>query len=132
MRPYANEEESKYPKVIMTSNDEWNPEILDHEIDNEGEEWFNAQEDLPLPTQLFDVKGNYAHEASLHNITMNHPELNDHALPDPAHHMQCFKGKTIDVAQDKKVTKLIEVKTHLLDFDKLRPHFAWLPADALK
>ena len=119
MRPYTDEEESKYPKVIMTSNDEWNPEILDHEIDNEGEEWFNTQEELPSPTKLFDVEGNCMHEASLHNATMNHPELDDHVHPDPACHMQCFEGETIDAAQDEKVTKPIEVKTHLPDFDKL-------------
>ena len=119
MRPCTDEEESKYPKVIVTSNDEWNPEILDHEIEDEDKERFNAQEELPLPTKLFDVKGNCVHEVSLHNITMNHPELDDHMLPDPAHHTQCFEGETIDTTQDEKVTKPIEVKTHLPDFDKL-------------
>ena len=68
MRPYTDDEESKYPKVVVTSNNEWNPEALDQEIDDEDEEWHDAQEDMPLPHKLFDIEGNYIHEVLMHTM----------------------------------------------------------------
>ena len=61
MRPHIDAEYEKHPHVIMTSNSEWNQQILDHEIDDEAEDWFDMQEDLPFPDNLFDDEGTCIH-----------------------------------------------------------------------
>ena len=58
--PYTDTEWDNLPHVILTADMDWDPTILDHEMEDR-EEWFDAMQDLPViePDPLFNVVGNY-------------------------------------------------------------------------
>lgn len=62
IRPYTDKEWEDLPHVILTADTDWDPTIIDCELEDE-EEWFDAmqnipQEDLDFP---FDDIGDYKH-----------------------------------------------------------------------
>jgi hypothetical protein len=64
IRPYTDQEFDTLPHVIMTSEFEWDPSVLDHEF-KEDESWGNPH---PIPSSSTDV-GDY--NIVLHyNITL--------------------------------------------------------------
>ena len=45
IRPYADDEYDTLPYVILTSDDEWDPAILDYSIDDndaDNDEWYDS------------------------------------------------------------------------------------------
>ena len=60
LRPYSDKEWNTLPHVILTSEVEWDPSVLDLDIDD-NQEWFDAISDDPdCPSlQLFDAYGDY-------------------------------------------------------------------------
>src|SRR5687767_4043023 len=60
IRPYTNKEWDKLSHVILTADVDWDPSILDHELED-GEEWFDTMQDIPEfdPDPLFDEVGDY-------------------------------------------------------------------------
>ena len=60
IRPYTDAEWNSYPHVFLTSETEWNPSIMDHDLE-EDEQWFDAISDLSADptTNLFDEFGDY-------------------------------------------------------------------------
>jgi len=73
IHPYTNAEWDSLLHVILTADTDWDPTILDHEMED-GEEWFDAMQDLPdiEPDPLFDDTGDYKH---VHYVT--HTMIND-------------------------------------------------------
>jgi hypothetical protein len=61
IHPPDDKELENLPHVILTSDADWNPNIVDSEIDLD--EWLDAQMDLPgfneYGDQKFDAQGNY-------------------------------------------------------------------------
>ena len=62
MIPYTDEEWETLPHVIMSSDQDWDPTVLDHIMD-EDEQWFDALEDpIVYPgNNDFDKYGEYRH-----------------------------------------------------------------------
>ena len=61
LRPYTDKEWDTLPHVVLTSDDNWNPQVFDHSFDLSDETWYDALEQLedsPM-TNLFDECGNY-------------------------------------------------------------------------
>jgi hypothetical protein len=60
IRPYTDKEWDTLPHVILTSDEDWDPTVLDHTLDDD-DEWFDAVSDLQTDptTNLFDEFGNY-------------------------------------------------------------------------
>jgi hypothetical protein len=73
MRPYNDHEWDTLPHVILTSDTEWNPSVLDNDLDDD-ENWYDALSDLPDdPTnQLFDQFGNYRHRTIINKHAITH------------------------------------------------------------
>ena len=46
IRPYTDKEWDKLPHVIWTRDLDWNPNIFDHEFDDDDDEWYDAISDL--------------------------------------------------------------------------------------
>ena len=65
--PYTDTEWDNLPHVILTADTDWDPSVLDHELED-GEEWFDAMQDFPdiEPDPFFDEVGDYKH---LHHVT---------------------------------------------------------------
>jgi len=67
MRPCTDEEMDEYPHVILTSDSEWNPTVLDQEADDM--DWFDALQDIEdgSPSR-FDLQGNYRKQQIVHEL----------------------------------------------------------------
>jgi hypothetical protein len=58
MRPYTDDEWKTLPHVIFTSDVDWDPRILDFDVEG-NDEWYDAISDNVDHTDLFDVFGDY-------------------------------------------------------------------------
>jgi hypothetical protein len=58
MRPYTDVEYESLPHVILTSDVDWDPRILDFDIDD-NDDWYDAISDNVNHSDLFDVFGDY-------------------------------------------------------------------------
>ena len=60
--PFTSKEWDELPHVILTADTDWDPTVMDCELED-GEEWFDAMQDLPEldPDPLFDDVGDYRH-----------------------------------------------------------------------
>ena len=60
MRPYIDNEWDDLSHIVLTSDTDWNPSILDNTIDD-NEEWLDALSNFPndTPDSLFDLQENY-------------------------------------------------------------------------
>jgi hypothetical protein len=58
MRPYTDVEYESPPRVILTSNVDWNSRLLDFDIDDDN--WYDASSDNMNHSELFDAYRNYA------------------------------------------------------------------------
>jgi hypothetical protein len=56
MRPYTDVEYKSLPHVIITSNVDWDPWVLDFDIDD-NDDWYDAISDNMNHSELFDVFG---------------------------------------------------------------------------
>jgi hypothetical protein len=64
IRPYTDQEFDTLPHIILTSELEWDPSVLDH-IFKEDEQWGEA----PTFKTQFDEVGDYTHRVILHHNT---------------------------------------------------------------
>jgi hypothetical protein len=59
MRPYMDVEYESPPHVILTSDIDWNPRLLDFDIDDNDDCWYDASSDNMNHSELFDAFRNY-------------------------------------------------------------------------
>ena len=118
IRPYTDKEWDELPHVVLTADTDWNPSILDNEIE-EDEDWFNAMEDLPdlSPDPFFDDYGDYRHihvvtEAILSDSIIENSILND--LPSI---FQAYEHS---------------VRPRAIDYQQYQYKFTFLPTDVIK
>ena len=69
MRPYKDSEWETLPHITLTADIDWDPSVLDNEIED-NEEWFNAISEPPkiASDQLFDKYGDYHHITTISEI----------------------------------------------------------------
>ena len=83
MRPYTDTEWDNLPHVILTDDTDWDPPVIDCELED-GKEWFDAMQDLPdiVPDSLFDDVGDYklVHHAAEANIDLESKVFDDHSI----------------------------------------------------
>ena len=62
MQPYTDEEWDTLPHVVWTSDENWDPSVLDHTLDDD-DAWFDSISDESelLRTSNFDERGDYCH-----------------------------------------------------------------------
>ena len=68
LRPYTDDEWDTLPHIVLTSDDEWDPSVLDHVYDVSSTEWSNtlASHEANPQLNLFDEYGNYIHRTVCH------------------------------------------------------------------
>ena len=76
LRPYTDDEWDNLPNVILTSDLDWDPTILDNIIDD-NDTWFDSVSNLQddSVSNLFDLHGNYQHRYVVHNMCIDDPTL---------------------------------------------------------
>ena len=72
LRPYTDEEWNSLPHVFLTSEETWDPSVLDLDISDDSD-WFNSviHEDLDDPHSLFDDVGNYRQRVHIHSTSVS-------------------------------------------------------------
>jgi hypothetical protein len=118
MRPYTDAEWEQLPHLILASDEEWCPSVLDNDIDDD-DEWYDAVSDLPPDPldKLFDRFGNYQHLTIVNRHSITPTILENHVLP------------TRDLMYEIHER---EIKPATIDYQRLRPYFAWLPTEIIK
>ena len=137
LRPYTDDEWDALPHVLLTSDDEWDPTVLDHAHADDDDIWFDAlsEHQNDIADTLFDEQGNYLmrrasssyfYDARTQHdiddvldacVCAAHPPV-DFGSPDPTH--------TTYVVFDHTVTRAPP------DYSSLRKFFGWLPTDIIK
>ena len=123
LRPYTNHEWDNLPHVMMTDQAIWDPNVLDHEHDQE--EWFDARQDDVDPPSLFDHQGNYLHREVNNNVT---------SFPCTTT-VSAWTADTDPIDDDPPNApryKPREFKTKEPDYKTLRPLFGWLDTDTIR
>ena len=118
MRPYTDKEWGELPHVLLTADTEWDPSILDNELD-ENEEWYNALSDLPTlsPDPLFDEFGDYRHIHLVSEAIQSSSVIENSVITDLPSVFEAYE---------------VAVKPRAIDYQKFQSKFAFLPTDIIK
>ena len=152
MRPPTDKEFDSLPHVVMTSDQDWDPSVLDFSHEEE-ETWYDAleeHEDHPYHN-LFDEYGNYRKRVvvQLSQVLMRSSEnefsnLVDSCIlhssniqPHELHFFDAYAHEHMDTGQgtpsDLQVSQQPRSATPKEpDYAKLRPYFGWVSVDQIK
>ena len=121
MHPPSDDELNDLPHVVLTSDIDWDPSIVDNEMDLE--QWLDAQmehDDLPgindYGDLTFDDQGYYL------DVTVNNVNFYD-AYQSISEF--CELEDIVDHVEYKYRVNPHEVSHNDPDFEALRPYFAW-------
>ena len=146
--PFTDEEWDSLPHVILTGDADWDPSVLDLDLDKNNT-WFDAISDLPhdkLPS-AFDEFGDYnkrvvvqSHDVlyswdtsqhiidacvMVHTYQAQSLDLSHPPAPDP-------EDPALDMLPTLYESHAHEINKHAPDYQALLPMFGWLPADVIK
>src|SRR5688500_4502887 len=118
IRPFTDKERDNLPHVILKADVDWDPTVIDCELED-GEEWFDALEDLPEldPDPLFDEFGNYRHIQHVAQTIVNGDQLDNHVITDYHDVVQLYNQN---------------IMPSKIDYESYRSKLAWLPVDIIK
>jgi hypothetical protein len=145
IRPYTDHEWDNLPHVILTSELEWDPSVLDHDF-KEVEQWG----EVPELDSSFDDYGDYKHRVIVQHLAYFHRQDGDliadvidqcvldaqtsQVLPEPvfydAHETELAIPEGIPLEPAPSGPKVISKREP--DYDQLRPFFGWLSPDIIK
>jgi hypothetical protein len=104
----------------MTSDEEWDPTILDSEVDTDTDEWFDAvATELPLEATIdrrFDDVGDYRHRH-----VMQHSYIRKYEEEEIFHDDQLL------LEANERITT-----PNAVDYEAVRPMLGWQPIDVIK
>ena len=127
MHPPSDEEYDALPHVVFTADTDWNPTIVDNEVDLE--EWLDARiEDDDIPgfneygDQKFDDQGFYRQVNASQLYSQNYFFDAEESTVDNA---------VASIEHQYRVNNQ-EVTAKNPNFETLRPFFAWATVDAIK
>jgi len=148
LHPFTDQEWDSLPHIILTSDTDWNPSVLDVDMD-ENEAWFDAITDLPpeKPPSAFDEFGDYNKRVMVHNhevlyswdtsqhvtdacimVHTYHTQLLNQSCPTPSHPEEF----NLDVLPTTYESQTHEINKRVPDYQALMPMFGWLPADVIQ
>jgi hypothetical protein len=155
IRPYTDREFDTLPHVFLTSEQHWDPSVLDHNI-MDNEQWFDAIEGVPKDpnSNRFDEFGNYKHcvtvqyaayfhrhssndiedvidqcvyDAQYSQVTSDEPNIFYDAHEHLIDDHEEFDPDTFHVQLDPR-----KLNHKPPDYSLLRPFFGWLSPDIIK
>jgi len=155
IRPYTDDEFERLPHVILTSDVDWDPNTLDHSVDDD-DEWHDAAAaHTPSPSgKTFSEVGEYRNRVTVHGVDLHsNDQEDDLEIFYAADEFPMDIDEIIDkcaASSDEENTNAYHVYPHddkdchvyfahptevtatSQDFDQLRPLFGWLPVDIIK
>ena len=133
MRPYTDDEWDSLPHVIWTSDNDWDPCVLDHTVDL-NEHWYDACTDQFLIDQRFDEEGNYRHRFTVQESVMQFQDV-DNIVDDIVDNIVYYNVQSHDVSPTALHSPTPSPRMLLpksKDYDSLQPFFGWLPTNVIK
>ena len=132
MRLYTDQEWEELPHVILTGDNEWDPSVLDYEIDDDDDKWFDAISDIKDTSihRLFDERGNYKKRTIVNRTVVTDSHLQEAA--ELAHHLVPTKDLLLEAYHRESTVHGHEVTPREPDYESLRPNFAWQSAATVK
>ena len=124
LRPYTNTEWETLPHVVWTRDSDWDPTIFDHDVDEGGEEWYDAMMDHAENPhrELFDEFGNYRKRQAI--IVEEH--YVDAVLDEGLVVDRCVRYvNQADLNERQAQPKARRVKPGERDWETLRRFFGW-------
>ena len=132
MRPFTDREFDELPHVILTSDRDWDPSVLDHCFDDD-DAWYDAISDLEEDpsANLFDEYGNYRKRVIVQETFFD--------AVDDMSGTTSYLEDVIDecVYKTYETRHIVEVSERKVkpkepDYKVLAPRFGWLPVDLIK
>ena len=133
MRPYTNDEWDTLPHVIWTSDNDWDPSILDHNLDD-NHEWFSSTSDLAHSfDKRFNDVGDYQQRVIVQDalIVPTHETLHDEDVIDHIVYDQMNAQYAINNVLSGPSARTTSTSKKI-QFDLLQPYFGWLPSDIIQ
>ena len=133
MRPYTDDEWDTLPHVIWTSDNDWDPSILNYNLDD-NDEWFSSTNDL---THSFDKRfndvGDYQKCVVVQDakIVPSCQTLNDEAVIDHIVYDNMNARYSINNILSGPSPRTTS-SSKKIQFDNLQPYFGWLPSDIIQ
>lgn len=130
MRPYTDDEWDSLPHVILTSDADWDPSVLDHVFHSQDEIWYDAithLEDDPTHN-LFDEFGNYLYRRAASCSIYENTLFYD---------MEDIIDSCVCAAHPNSLDHISRVsfEPHVgrapPDYESLKQFFGWLPTDII-
>ena len=76
LRPYTDDEWEELPHIIMTSAVEWDPSVLDHDIEDD-ERWYDAISDNTTELKMWDEFGRYRERVEVSHSKHVYKDIHD-------------------------------------------------------
>ena len=142
MHPPDDEELESLPHVFLTSDADWDPTVVDNEIDIE--EWLDARmelDEIPAFNEYgdfkFDEQGYYRHGinfTSTHSYRDDEDTLNDDEFFDSRKDFDVYDDLEdfIDSIDGLYSVNRMSVSEKNPNFELLRPYFAFAPIETIK
>jgi hypothetical protein len=128
MHPPSDDEINELPHVILTSDIDWDPTIVDNDMDFE--EWLDAQMELDFLPGVNDYADlTFNDQGYYRNVSVNNTEFMD-AIQDISE--ICDLDSIVENIERKIRVANHNVSSNDPDFEVLRPNFAWAPVDVIK
>jgi len=126
LRPFTDEEWETLPHVVMTSDEDWDPSVLDNKITDD-EEWYNAQEKASETTRAspFDIVGDFVPEEERIPSKSPAPELRRSKRIEKRTLKLKFHKLTMELIPDEINPEFLKTDTcpELIDFEDDDPLF---------
>ena len=143
LRPFSDKEWEELPHVVMTSDKEWDPGILDNHISSKNDWVDNIESITPGNNKSFNQVGDYTQRtAATHNMKHDNiffdANIFDH---DDLHFFDADTYTDIDhedtilQCMEHAITsasKPVTTAPHQPNYSSLRPFFAWLPTNIVQ
>ena len=90
IRPYTDKELLELPQIILTADQEWDPSILDSDLEGNSEwassqeEYFTGLEEDSYSQKIFDDEGKFLYRSNLHMVMENAIDIGSGIIPDEA------------------------------------------------
>ncbi len=144
LRPFTNEEWDSLLHVILTGDTDWDPSMLDVDLD-EQESWYDAITDLPpdkSPT-TFDEFGDYNKRVIIQSHDVLYCWDTSQHVIDACVMINTYHAQTLNLSHNSPTnsedfpldhmhtmyeSQAHEINKWALDYQALMPMFGWLPA----
>jgi len=132
LHPFTDEEWDSLLHVILTGDADWDPSVLDLDLD-ENEAWFDAITDLPpdKPPSAFDEFGDYHKRVVMQSHDVLYSWDASQHITNACIMVHTYHAQLLDLSHPPAPDPAHEINKWAPNCQALMPMFGWLPADVI-